>query len=195
VCEHRRMRGTATSWGQSGTRADGCWLTSGHARGGWSGRPDSNWGPLAPKASAFDFRRSHRPSRIRLVHLLRRPCLRPALASSVRRVSRSNRTGSGLAAELQHRKPAPAGPHPTTSTEAAKPRHLVSPVRMLPASREVPVAITKASGSLSACVRGRIRPARRAQPRAEVLERPGRGLRKERLGAGREVQDGIHLTG
>jgi len=57
---------------------------------GWSGRPDSNWGPLAPKASAFDFCRSHRPSRIGLVHLLRHPCPWPALASRVRRGSRSN---------------------------------------------------------------------------------------------------------
>jgi len=45
-------------------------------------------------------------------------------------------------------KPAPAGPHPTTSTEGARPRHLISPVRMLPALRAMPVAITRASGSL-----------------------------------------------
>ena len=56
----------------------------------WSGRPDSNWGPLAPKASAFNFRRSHRVSRIRLDHLLRHPCSRPALASKVRSSSGSN---------------------------------------------------------------------------------------------------------
>src|ERR1035441_8927436 len=55
-----------------------------------------------------------------------------------------------LTVRLQHRGPAPPCPHATTSTEAARPRHLASPVRMLPASREVPVAITTASGSLSA---------------------------------------------
>jgi hypothetical protein len=57
-----------------------------------SGRRDSNPRPHAPKTSAFDFRRSHRPSRIRLDHLLRHPYPPPALASRVRSSSGSNMT-------------------------------------------------------------------------------------------------------
>ena len=44
-------------------------------------------------------------------------------------------------------------------------------------------------------VLGRIRPPRRAQPRPEVLKRRGRGLRRERLGAGRGVRHETQPTG
>ena len=44
-------------------------------------------------------------------------------------------------------------------------------------------------------VLGRVRPTSRAQPRAEVLERRGGGLRGERLGARRGVRHGTHRTG
>ena len=40
-------------------------------------------------------------------------------------------------------------------------------------------------------VLGRVRPARRAQPRAEVLQHPRGGLRDERLGAGRDVRHAL----
>ena len=46
--------------------------------------------PLLPQQAPSTLRRSDRPSRIRLVHLLRHPRQRPTLASSVRRGSKSN---------------------------------------------------------------------------------------------------------
>ena len=44
-------------------------------------------------------------------------------------------------------------------------------------------------------VLGRVRPARRSQPRPEVLERRRRGLRRERLGAARGVRHETQPTG
>ena len=76
-------------------------------------------------------------------------------------------------------------------------RRPVEPVR--PVGDEL-TEVAQVGPERPAGVFGRVRPARRAQPRAEVLQRRGRGLRGERLGAGpsrwrRGVWHATHPTG
>ena len=83
-------------------------------------------------------------------------------------------------------------------TEAREPgqrrllRRRVEPVR--PVGDEL-AEVSQVSPQRPPGVLGCVRPARRAQPRAEVLQRPRGGLRDERVGAQRHIRHARHPTG
>ena len=113
--------------------------------------------------------------------------VRPAVAEDQRQHRPGRRDGPGV----HEVDPEPA----ERDAEAGEPgerrllRRPVEPVR--PVGDEL-AQVVEVGPERPAGVLGRVRPARRAQPRAEVLQRRRGGLRGERLGAGR--QSGMPLS-
>ena len=115
--------------------------------------------------------------------------VRPAVAEH----QRQDRPGRRDGPDVREVDPEAAEPDAETG-EPAQRRLLGRPVEPVGPVGDQLAQVADVGPERPAGVLRGVRPARGAQPRAQVLEHRGRGLRVERLGAGRGVRHGTHPT-